>query len=162
MMNMVAPMEVGICCSDLDALLTFYTQILSFTEVSRAEVPAEKAAAPGIANTGYTVVRLQTPWGERLKLLRPDSDPQILETESFILDRRGTTYLTFIVGDLDLLLNEIVLQGIEPMSGRTKIELRPGTYIAFCRDPEGNILEFVEYADLASYRPDLASESTAH
>jgi hypothetical protein len=26
----------------------------------------------------------------------------------------------------------------------------------FCRDPEGNVLEFVQFADVSAYRPDLA------
>jgi len=34
--------------------------------------------------------------------------------------------------------------------------VRPGTWLAFFRDPEGNVLELVEYDDPAAYRPDLA------
>jgi hypothetical protein len=41
------------------------------------------------------------------------------------------------------------------VSGLEPIETRPGTRIAFIRDPEGNSIEFVEYADLRAYRPDL-------
>ena len=35
------------------------------------------------------------------------------------------------------------------------VPIREGITAIFVRDPEGNFLEFVEYADLASYRPDL-------
>jgi hypothetical protein len=28
-------------------------------------------------------------------------------------------------------------------------------YLAFCRDPEGNVLELVQYEDIDSYRTDL-------
>jgi hypothetical protein len=31
-------------------------------------------------------------------------------------------------------------------------------YLAFCRDPEGNVLELVQYSDIAAYRPDLKKE----
>jgi catechol 2,3-dioxygenase-like lactoylglutathione lyase family enzyme len=157
MMTMVAPLEVGICCTDLDALLTFYTQVLGFEQVNSVEVPAEKAVQAGLSNGSYRVARLQTPWGERLKLLQPEHAPQVLETTPFLLDRRGSTYLTFIVDDLDFMLNRLVMHGIEPLSGRTKIEVRPGTFLAFCRDPEENVLEFVQYDDIAGYRPDLTA-----
>jgi len=35
------------------------------------------------------------------------------------------------------------------------VEIRKGITAIFTCDPEGNFLEFVQYADLASYRPDL-------
>jgi len=35
------------------------------------------------------------------------------------------------------------------------VEIRQGITAIFAQDPEGNFIEFVEYADLASYRPDL-------
>jgi hypothetical protein len=41
------------------------------------------------------------------------------------------------------------------VTGTKVVEVRPGTFLVFARDPEGNILEFVEYADVVAYRPDL-------
>jgi hypothetical protein len=35
------------------------------------------------------------------------------------------------------------------------LEVRKGFLALFALDPEGNYLEFVEYQDPASYRPDL-------
>ncbi|RWE80169.1 MAG: VOC family protein, partial [Mesorhizobium sp.] len=35
------------------------------------------------------------------------------------------------------------------------IEVRPGTWLAFVTDPEGHIVEIVQYDDLAGYRRDL-------
>jgi lactoylglutathione lyase len=35
------------------------------------------------------------------------------------------------------------------------VEVRKGVFGQFLLDPEGNFLEFVEYPDIASYRPDL-------
>ena len=40
-----------------------------------------------------------------------------------------------------------------------RVEVRPGTYLAFCRDPEGHVLELVQYADISSYRTDLSNRS---
>jgi len=38
-----------------------------------------------------------------------------------------------------------------------KFEVRDGVDIAFVKDPEGNCIELVEYADISVYRPELAS-----
>ena len=35
------------------------------------------------------------------------------------------------------------------------IEVRKGVFALYSMDPEGNYVEFVEYPDIASYRPDL-------
>ena len=35
------------------------------------------------------------------------------------------------------------------------VEIRAGITAIFAPDPEGNFIEFVEYADIAAYRPDL-------
>jgi hypothetical protein len=54
------------------------------------------------------------------------------------------------------MLDNLLDSGAEVMTGREVVEVRPGTFLVFARDPEGNILEFVEYADVFRYRPDLA------
>jgi hypothetical protein len=43
------------------------------------------------------------------------------------------------------------------MTGEKAVEVRPGTFLAFLRDPEGHIVEIVQYSDIAAYRPDLAA-----
>ena len=46
-------------------------------------------------------------------------------------------------------------------SAPAPMEVRPGTWLAFFRDPEGNVLELVEYDDPAAYRPDLQPDTAA-
>ena len=46
-LRMTVPMEVGICCADLDGMLAFYTGVLGLALVNRVSVPADKAAATG-------------------------------------------------------------------------------------------------------------------
>lgn len=158
-MKMLAPMEVGICCRDLDALKRFYIEQLDFTEISYFEIPADKAGDSGLSRGGYKVVRLQTPWGERLKLLQPDEASQAAAPSDFILQRQGNAYLTFIVDDLAAMLAKMKALKLPRLSGDEIVEVRPGTWLVFARDPEGNIIEFVEYSDIAAYRPDLAAEA---
>lgn len=162
-MRMVVPMEIGVCCRDLDALARFYVDVLGFTRVNEVAVPAEKARAAGLADGGYRVARLQTPWGERLKLLQPDAPPADPAPDTdpargaTILARRTNAYFTFIVDDLDGMIARLGAAGVAFLSGPEKVEVRPQTFLAFVRDPEGNVLEFVEYGDVAAYRPDVVA-----
>lgn len=154
-MKMTAPMEVGLCCADLDSLARFYVDVLGFRQVNVIEVPASKASASALTNDAYRVTRLQSPWGERVKLLEPATPAaKAPEPAPYILDRLNTAYLTFIVDDLKAVLDRLLKTGIAVMTGEAVVEVRPGTFLVFCRDPEGNILEFVEYADVDAYRDD--------
>ena len=155
-LHMTVPMEVGLCCADLDALLAFYTGVMGLTLVNRVTVPADKARATGLTPHGYDVARLQTPYGERIKLLQPAVAPEPAVRGTAILDRQGAAYLTFIVRDLRGVVHGLESKGVVFDSAPAPMEVRPGTWLAFFRDPEGNVLELVEYDDPAAYRPDLA------
>ena len=157
-MNMVVPLEVGIAVRDLPRMRRFYEDVLGFTFVSEVVVPAEKSAQAAMHAQGYTVVRLQTPYGERIKLLAPEHPPAAEPATAYILDKANASYLTFIVDDIQAVVDAMLAQGVEFMTGPRRVEVRPGTYLAFCRDPEGNVLEIVHYTDIAGYRPDLIAK----
>jgi catechol 2,3-dioxygenase-like lactoylglutathione lyase family enzyme len=154
--KMAAPLEVGIGCGNLPVLRRFYEEILGFSFVSEIVVPADKAASSHLSADGYTVVRLQTSYGERIKLLASNTLPAKRTPGAYILDNAGATYLTFIIDNLDAAIKRLLAAGITFMTGEKRVEVRPGVYLAFCRDPEGNVLELVQYQDIATYRADLA------
>lgn len=154
-MKMMAPIEIGICCSDLDKLRKFYVDVLGCTPINEIEVPTEKSRPAALAESGYKVARLQTPWGERLKLLQPATAPENVPAKEWILNRRGLAYITFIVDDLKAIIARLKAAGVVFLTGTDRVEVRPGTFLSFIRDPEGNVLEFVEYSDIREYRPDL-------
>lgn len=158
--NMLVPMEVGICCVDLPALSRFYQDVLGFTFVAQVQMPAAAAQRVGLSEGGYSVVRLQTPYGERIKLLAPERTPT-RHVEGLILDRQNASYLTFIVEDIASLVADLKRAGASFFAGDEAIQLRPDVKALFCRDPEGNVLELVEYADIAAYRPDLFNHRSA-
>jgi catechol 2,3-dioxygenase-like lactoylglutathione lyase family enzyme len=150
-------MEVGFCCRDLDALARFYTEVLGFELINVVEVDAPQAREAALSNDAYRVARLQTPWGERIKLLQPTKAPEDSVASDWILDRCNNAYVTFIVDDLATMLER--LKGkVTLLTGPERIEVRSGVWLAFVRDPEGNLLEFVEYDDLPAYREDLRSD----
>lgn len=154
-MKMVAPIEIGICCSDLDRLMKFYVGVLDCKPINEHQVPPEKCRSAALAENGYRVARIQTPWGERLKLLQPVTTPEQAPATEWILSRRGITYITFIVDDLNAIITRLKTAGVDFLTGTERVEVRPGTFLSFIRDPEGNVLEFVEYGDIREYRPDL-------
>ena len=158
---MIVPLEVGIAVRDLPRMRRFYEQVLGFAFVSEVAVPAASAVQAAMHAGGYTAVRLQTSYGERIKLLAPMQAPAPAATPEYILDKANATYLTFIVDDIQAAVDKLLAADVEFLTGPQRIEGRPGTYLAFCRDPEGNVLEIVQYADIAAYRPDLQQPRTA-
>ncbi|RUM96031.1 VOC family protein [Pseudaminobacter arsenicus] len=154
---MTAPMEVGLTVSDLPRMRAFYEGALGLAFVSEIHVPSAKAQEAAMSMGGYTVIRLQTPYGERIKLLSPDDAPSVRTgTAHKILDRADSSYVTFIVNDIDGVVARLIAGGAEPMTGDKAVEVRPGTFLSFLRDPEGHIVEIVQYSDIERYRPDLA------
>jgi lactoylglutathione lyase len=155
--NMLVPLEVGIAVRDLSSMRRFYEEALGFQFVSQFEVPPANSEQAAMHTSGYTVARLQTSYGERIKLLAPNEPPTASPAIGHVLDKPNATYLTFIVDDIDALIGRLHAAGAEMMTGYQRVEIREGTYLSFCRDPEGNMFELVHYADIAAYRPDLQS-----
>jgi hypothetical protein len=73
---------------------------------------------------------------------------------NWVFERQGITYITFIIADVQDVVTRLKKHRVDLVS-RGPVEIRKGIHAIFSHDPEGNFLEFVEYADLASYRPDL-------
>ncbi|BAN28175.1 VOC family protein [Caballeronia insecticola] len=152
---MLAPLEVGIAVRDLTRMRSFYEHTLGFTFISEFTVGPEMARKAAMHASGYKVVRLQTGHGERIKLLAPAEAPGADTRDGLVLDAPNTMYLTFIVDDIQAVVDRLIGQATRFLTGTTRVEVREGTYLAFCRDPEGNVLEIVQYADIDTYRPDL-------
>lgn len=152
-MKMQAPLEIGIAVRNLAAMTKFYSDVLGFKHVSEVNVPADKSRLNGLSPDGCTVVRLQTSYGERIKLLAAPST-QTTTHERWLLARAGLAYITLIIEGIDALCAQLKAKGVE-LASDAPVENRAGLRVLFFQDPEGNVLELVEYSDLASYRPDL-------
>lgn len=153
-MDLRAPLEVGIAVRDLPRMVDFYVRTLGCRKISEIAVPADKTGLNSLAPDGCTIVRLETSYGERIKLLAaPSTMPA--GSRQWLLERTGLAYLTFIIDDIDGCHARLKAHGVA-LASEKPVENRPGLRVLFFKDPEGNALELVEYADLASYRPDLA------
>jgi lactoylglutathione lyase len=154
-LRMVSPLEPGIVCLDIDRMLAFYTGVLAFTFVSDAEASAEMSTEFGTSPNGFRIIRLQTPYGERIKLVQPKRVlPQKSPLPEWVFEGQGIAYITFVIADIQEIATRLKDCGVALMS-KGPVNIRRGITAIFAKDPEGNFLEFVEYADLASYRPDL-------
>jgi lactoylglutathione lyase len=153
--KMVAPLEPGIVCMDIERMLAFYTEVLGLTFVSDAEATAEMSAEFGTSPNGFRIIRLQTPYGERIKLVQPKNVlPDASHVPQWVFEGQGIAYITFVVADVHEAAARLEEFKVEVMS-KGPVNIRKGITAIFAKDPEGNFVEFVEYADLASYRPDL-------
>ena len=155
MLKMIAPFEMGICVDDLENMIAFYGDVLGFKLISKIDVPADKSNEAGFTSSGYTIVRMQTNYGERIKLVRPMTSPNPRTSGKEVLSKKGTVFLTFIVEDLKLTVSRVKNTDAPIRTQGSIMEVRDGVFLSIIDDPEGNHLEFVEYSDITNYRPDL-------
>ena len=152
---MIAPFEMGICVNDLEKMIAFYGDVLGFKLISQIDVPADKSSEAGFTSGGYTIVRMQTNYGERIKLVRPMSSANPRLSGEEVLSKKGNVFLTFIVDDLKHTVSRIKDMGAPIRTQGSIMEVRDGVFLSIIDDPEGNHLEFVEYSEINDYRPDL-------
>lgn len=154
-LRMVAPLEPGIVCIDLERMFDFYTRVLGLRFATDAEALPEMSTRFGTGPHGFRIIRLQTPYGERIKLIQPKKT--VLEQRAnpdWVFERQGIAYLTFVIADVEEVAARLKEHYVDLVSP-DPVPIREGITAIFVRDPEGNFLEFVEYADPAAYRPDL-------
>jgi len=120
-------LDLGIVVSDIKASLNFYRDILGLEFVG--EMPLWFG----------TMYRLRFGTSD-FKLILPKTatpkGPVGLENQL------GFRYVTFVIKNLSKLCKELQSKGIE--FALTEREMRPGVRIAMVKDPDGNVVEFVE------------------
>jgi catechol 2,3-dioxygenase-like lactoylglutathione lyase family enzyme len=120
-------LDLGIIASDIKASLNFYQNILGLEFVGSSPVYFG------------TIHRLRFGTSD-FKLIEPKTVPP---KGAIGLEKQlGFRYVTFVVSNLSELCGELKSKGIEFALPETQV--RPGTRIAMVKDPDGNIVEFVE------------------
>ena len=120
-------LDLGIVTSDIKASLNFYQNILGLEFV-------------GITPVWFgTMHRLRFGTSD-FKLIEPTTVPP---KGTIGLEKQlGFRYVTFVITNLSEICAELKSKGIE--FTLTEREIRPGVRIAMVKDPDGNIVEFVE------------------
>ena len=119
--------DVGIFVKDISAMLDFYQGTLGLEKTE--EVP-----------TAFGTIHRFRHGTSDIKLMDPKEVPPA--APNGFGKRLGIGYLTCVIKDLSGLCAALKDKGAEFTIPET--EIHPGTRIAMIKDPEGNILEFVE------------------
>ncbi len=120
-------LDLGIIVSDIKSSLNFYQNILGLEFV-------------GITPVWFgTMHRLRFGTSD-FKLIEPKTVPP---PGAIGLEKQlGFRYVTFVIKNLSELCAELKGKGIE--FALPEKEVRPGVRVAMVKDPDGNIVEFVE------------------
>ena len=119
--------DIGILCSDIDASLAFYVDLLGLEKVQEMPVP-------------FGTMHRLTFGDSFVKLIDPNKVPP--PAELGLTAHIGFRYMTFQISNIDAMCDECAQAGI-PFDIE-KTELMPGVTIAMVRDPDGNVVEFVQ------------------
>ena len=119
--------DLGVLVSDIQASLHFYQELLGLKFVEK--VPLWFG----------TMYRLRFGTSD-FKLIDPIAPPPqgLIGLESQL----GFRYVTFVIRNLSDVCKELRSKGV--VFEVPEKELRPGVRIAMVRDPDGNVVEFVE------------------
>ena len=120
-------LDIGILVSDIKASLNFYQNILGLKFVEE------------LSGSFGTMYRLRFGSSD-FKLIDPKT--RAPKGSIGIESQLGFRYVTFVIRNLSKLCAELLSNGVEFVV-REK-EARPGVRIAMVKDPDGNIVEFVE------------------
>ncbi len=120
-------LDLGILVSDIKASLEFYRDILGLEYVGETPVWFGTMHRLRFGSSDFKVIQ-----------------PNTIPPKGFIglENQLGFRYVTFVIQGLTELCKELQSKGIE-FSLPVK-EIRPGVRIAMVKDPDGNVVEFVE------------------
>jgi catechol 2,3-dioxygenase-like lactoylglutathione lyase family enzyme len=139
--------HVSVTVSDLERSLPFYCDLLGLQELERHRLEGEGISTmAGKRDVVLQVVRLaapQTP-GIPIDLQQYLAPPG--STSNAQLGDVGHAHICFGVSDIDGTCRELRDRGVELVSEPVSFELGTGLLkVVFLKDPDGNVLELVEY-----------------
>ncbi len=126
--------DVAIVCSDFEASLRFYRDLLGLEVVKDLEIPADAATQLGLAPRGFRQVRLKA--GHTLIKLLDISDPPAPRGDAF---EAGVRWITFFVDDVRAIYDDWSSKGVRFLS-----EPPASGTIVCAVDPNGVIVELIK------------------
>ena len=134
--------HTGIVIDDLEASLYFYRELLGFQIVKQMEEAGDYIDnISSLRNVRITTVKMASPSGQMIELLKYHSHPA--QQKGREIYEIGISHIAFTVDDLDIEYERLRGKGIQFNSTP---QLSPDGYakVAFCRAPEGTLIELVE------------------
>ena len=120
-------LDVGVLVRDIGASLHFYQDLLGLEFIEETPLFLGTMHRLRFGTSDFKLIDPKT---------APPKGPVGLEKQL------GFRYITFVVTGLSDLCRELEEKGVEFTLKETQI--RPGLRIAMCKDPDENIVEFVE------------------
>lgn len=129
-MTVKAFAHVGMTVSSIDRSIAFYVELLGLKLVDRR--PGTQGDEVCFVDAG----------GCMLELIGPSTGA--LSAEDVAAGRAGLLHLTFHVDDVDETVKAVKAAGAEIVEGpRDAYNRRMARRVAFCRDPDGILVEFL-------------------
>jgi catechol 2,3-dioxygenase-like lactoylglutathione lyase family enzyme len=150
--------DLGIVSSDGDRAVAFYRDVLGLTP--EFTVPLPNGGVMHRLLMGDTIFKIMVPDDKVGRVPATPEKPEFDDPQSVkgLVQRTcalpGIRFITIWLANLQETVDACKAFG-SPIIHDVK-ESRPGVFIAVLEDPDGNWIEFVEYADLVVARDDLA------
>lgn len=146
MVSRIRVSHTGLCVSDLQKSLRFYTEGLGFVLADTYTAGNEVAAAAEIASTTQLTSQMIVKDGLRLELLWW-AEPGTCGTPSAVRNHMGLTHLSFAVDDVaDIAARLVALGATVIESTRTHFSHGPMSVdLLFVTDPDGNRIELLNW-----------------
>ena len=139
--------HLGITVCDMEKMQNFYCNVLGCEITKTMEESGEVIDNfSGIKNVQVTTTKMKLPEGGMVELLKyhsPEGNDTPLQNQYRQIIQIGVSHYALTVKNLDNLYERLKRENIKFFH---KVQKSPdgNVKIAFCRDPEGNILELVE------------------
>ncbi len=145
--------HINFVVSDLDLMLGFYRDALGLKVTKRVSISGDWIdRVVGLQGSQADVVYLETSEGPRIELIRYHHPPGPNPPKRDLPHACGLRHLAFRVCNIDTIVNQLKIAGIEFFSDVQQVPASQVTYadgaskrLVYFRDPEGNLLEFCEY-----------------
>jgi catechol 2,3-dioxygenase-like lactoylglutathione lyase family enzyme len=144
---MISLRHIGITVVDMEKMQNFYCDLLGCKLLKTMEESGEVIDNfSGLKGIEVTTTKMELPKGGVIELLKyhsPKGNDVVLQNIYKKIIQVGISHYALSVNDLDSLYENLMK---EEISFFYKVQTSPdgNVKIAFCRDPEGNILELVE------------------
>ena len=135
--------HTGIVVRNLDQAVAFYEALGFKTWKRELEQGQFLETVVGLKNVRVETAKLNAPCGALLELLEYHSHPVQMEISPQPSNKLGCSHIALTVGSIDEALECVQNQGgslVNPPSTVPHGKVR----VAYCHDPEGNLMEFVE------------------
>lgn len=144
-MSVQAVRHVGLVVEDLSRMLWFYRDLLGLTVRSHAaEAGAYLDAMLGLTGARVTAVKLAAADGPTLVELLAFEVPSLAAASVRTTNAPGLTHVAFTVGDLAETHARLGAAGIR-FNAPPQVSPDGAALVTYCRDPEGNYVELVEW-----------------